>query len=125
MLDNIYWMNVGEDAITSNSSGGITVINIEGYDADDKLFQVSAASTLNVADCIIHRAGKGAAPEWRHHVPYRCHIDQCDINSMDEGVFRTDSFSSTPRLTNSRLHDAGVVCIGSWARGTQSGNTSY
>jgi pectate lyase C len=52
-------------------------------------------------------------------------FDNCDINTMNEGVFRTDSSSSTARLTNSRLHNAGTVCIGPWASCTQSGNTSY
>lgn len=55
-LDNIYWMDGGEDAMTIKSSGTTTVSNIEGYDADDKFFQVNAASTLNVTNCIIHRA---------------------------------------------------------------------
>jgi pectate lyase C len=44
---------------------------------------------------------------------------------MKEGIFRTDSSSSTARLTNSRLRSAGSVCIGSWASCTQSGNTTY
>lgn len=31
---------------------------------------------------------------------------------------------STARLTNSRLHDAGTVCISPWPSCTQSGNTN-
>ncbi len=69
VLDNIYWMNVGEDAMTIKSSGTTTVSNIEGYDADDKFFQVNAASTLNVTNCIIHRAGKALRQNGGTHVP--------------------------------------------------------
>lgn len=125
VLDNIHWMNVGEDAMTIKSSGTTTVSNIEGYDADDKFFQVNAASTLNVTNCIIHRAGK--ALRQNGGTTYRINVsfNRCDINSMNEGVFRTDSSSSTASLTNSRLHDTGTVCIGPWASCTQSGNTSY
>lgn len=125
ILDNIYWMNVGEDAMTIKSSGTTTVRNIEGYDASDKFFQVNAASTLNVSNCIIHRAGK--ALRQNGGTTYRINVtfDRCDLNTLDEGVFRTDSSSSTARLTNSRLHDAGTVCIGPWASCTQSGNTNY
>jgi pectate lyase C len=124
-LDNIFWMNVGEDAMTIKSSGTTTVRNIEGYDAEDKFFQVNAASTLNVSNCIIHRAGK--ALRQNGGTTYRINVtfDRCDINTMDEGVFRTDSSSSTARLTNSRLHDAGTICIGPWSTCQQSGNTSY
>lgn len=125
VLDNIYWMNVGEDAMTIKSSGTTTVRNIEGYDSEDKFFQVNAASTLNVSNCIIHRAGKALRQNGGTTFRIDVTFDRCDINTMGEGVFRTDSSSSTARLTNSRLHSAGSVCIGSWSSCTQSGNTSY
>ena len=124
-LDNIYWMNVGEDAMTIKSSGTTTVSNIEGYDADDKFFQVNAASTLNVTNCIIHRAGKALRQNGGTTFQVNVSFNRCDINSMNEGVFRTDSSSSRASLTNSRLHDAGTVCIGPWASCAQSGNSSY
>lgn len=124
-LDNIYWMNVGEDAMTIKSSGTTTVRNIEGYDSADKFFQVNAASTLNVSNCIIHRAGK--ALRQNGGTTYRIDVsfDRCDLNTLGEGVFRTDSSSSTARLTNSRLHNAGTICIGPWASCSQSGNSNY
>jgi pectate lyase C len=124
-LDNIYWMNVGEDAMTIKSSGTTNVRNIEGYDADDKFFQINAASTLNVSNCIIHRAGKALRQNGGTTFRIDVTFDRCDLNTLDEGVFRTDSSSSNARLTNSRLHDAGSVCIGPWASCTQSGNSSY
>ena len=125
VLDNIYWMNVGEDAMTIKSSGTVTVRNIEGYDSDDKFFQINAASTLNVSNCIIHRAGKALRQNGDTTFRIDVTFDRCDLNTLGEGVFRTDSSSSTARLTNSRLHDAGSVCIGPWASCTQSGNSSY
>jgi pectate lyase C len=125
VLDNIYWMNVGEDAMTIKSSGTTTVRNIEGYDSEDKFFQINAASTLNVSNCIIHRAGKALRQNGGTTFRIDVTFDRCDINTMGEGVFRTDSSSSNARLTNSRLHAAGSVCIGSWASCTQSGNTNY
>lgn len=44
---------------------------------------------------------------------------------MDEGVFRSDSSSSTAKITNSRLHNAGGICIGSWASCAHSGLVYY
>ncbi len=125
VIDNVHWMNVGEDALTIKSSGTVTVRNIEGYDADDKFFQVNAASTLNVSNCIIHRAGKSLRQNGGTSYRIDVSFDRCDINDMNEGIFRTDSSSSTARLTNSRLHDAGTVCIGPWASCQQSGNSNY
>lgn len=124
-IDNVHWMNVGEDALTIKSSGTTTVRNIEGYDADDKFFQVNAASTLNVSNAIIHRAGKALRQNGGSTYRINVSFDRCDINSMGEGVFRTDSNVSTARLTNSRLRNAKTICIGPWASCVQSGNTTY
>jgi hypothetical protein len=124
-IDNVHWSNVGEDALTIKSSGTVNVSNVEGYDADDKFFQVNAASTLNVTNCIIHRAGKALRQNGGTDFRIVVSFDRCDINGMNEGIFRTDSQVSEASLTNSRLHDAGDVCIGPWARCSQSGNTQY
>lgn len=124
-IDNVHWLDVGEDALTIKSSGTVNLRNIEGYDADDKFFQINAASTLNVTNCIIHRAGKVLRQNGGTTFAINVSLDRCDINSMGEGIFRTDSSSSTARITNSRTHDAGTVCIGPWRSCTQSGITPY
>jgi pectate lyase C len=124
-LDNIHWLDVGEDAMTIKSEGTTIVRNVEGYDAEDKFFQINAASTLQVSNCIIHRAGKALRQNGGTDFQINVTFDNCDINTMDEGIFRTDSDSSTARLTNSRLHDAGDLCIGPWGSCTESGNTNY
>jgi pectate lyase C len=124
-IDNVHWLDVGEDALTIDSTGTTIVRNIEGYDADDKFFQINAASTLQVSNCIIHRAGKALRQNGGTTFRIDVSFDRCDLNTLDEGVFRTDSPNSTARLTNSRLHDAGSICIGRWLSCTQSGNTNY
>jgi pectate lyase C len=124
-LDNIYWMDVGEDAMTIKSSGTTTVRNIEGYNADDKFFQINAASTLNVTNCIIHNAGKALRQNGGTSFRIDVSFNSCDINNMNEGVFRTDSSVSRASLTNSRLHDVPTICIGPWAACSSSGNTNY
>jgi pectate lyase C len=124
-LDNILWLDVGEDAMTIKTAGTVIVRNIEGFDSDDKFFQINAASTLQVSNCIIHNAGKALRQNGGTTFPINVTFDRCDINTMDEGIFRTDSSSSTARITNSRLHDAGDVCIGAWSSCTSSGITNY
>ena len=54
VLDNIYWMNVGEDAMTIKSSGTTTVEeHSRGTTQKPKFFQVNAASTLNMSNSIL------------------------------------------------------------------------
>jgi pectate lyase C len=125
-IDNVVWMDVGEDALTIKSSGGtVNVRNITGSNSDDKFFQINAASTLNVSNCIIRNAGKALRQNGGTTFRINVTFDRCDLNSMDEGIFRTDSSVSTARITNSRLHDAGSTCIGPWSSCTSSGITVY
>jgi pectate lyase C len=124
-VDNVVWLNVGEDALTVKTSGTVNIRNIEGFDADDKFFQINAASTVNVSNCIIRNAGKVLRQNGGTTFRINLTFDRCDFNTMDEGIFRTDSSSSTVRFTNSRIHDTGTTCIGPWASCTQSGITTY
>jgi len=124
-IDNVVWLDVGEDALTIKTAGTVTVRNITGLNADDKFFQINAASTLNVSNCIIRNAGKALRQNGGTTFRINVTFDRCDLNTMDEGIFRTDSSVSTARITNSRLHDAGSTCIGPWASCTSSGITQY
>ena len=123
-IDNVTWQDVGEDALTVKSSGTYYIRNIEGYDAYDKFFQINAASTVNVSNAIIHRAGKALRQNGGTTFTIHVTFDNVDIQDMKEAVFRTDSSSSTARITNSCLENVGTVCMGNWASCTASGNSS-
>ncbi|HSS01438.1 MAG TPA: pectate lyase [Kofleriaceae bacterium] len=124
-IDNVRWLDVGEDALTVKTAGTVTIRNITGINADDKFFQINAASTVNVSNCIIRNAGKALRQNGGTTFRINVTFDRCDLNTMDEGIFRTDSSSSTARITNSRVHDAGSTCIGPWASCTSSNITQY
>lgn len=124
-IDNVRWTNVGEDALTIKSSGTVTVRNISGYNGEDKFFQVNAASTLNVSNCVIDRMGKALRQNGGTTYKITANFDRCQISNMGEGIFRTDSPNSVARITNSRLRNAGSICIGRWASCTSSGITNY
>ena len=124
-LDNIRWTNVGEDALTIKSSGTVNVRNISGYNGEDKFVQVNAASTLNVSNCIVDNMGKFLRQNGSTTFKIIANVDRCQISNMKEGIFRTDSPNSEARITNSRLRNAGSICIGRWASCTSSGITNY
>jgi pectate lyase C len=124
-LDNFRWTDVGEDAWTVKKAGTVYIRNVSGYDAADKWGQVNDASTIEISNCIVHRAGKAIRQNGGTDFKIVVKMDKCDIADMKEGVFRTDSSKSEAYLSNSRLHNAGTICIGPWAKCSLSNNTTY
>ncbi|HEX7025951.1 MAG TPA: pectate lyase [Gammaproteobacteria bacterium] len=127
-VDNIHWSDVGEDAMTiKDPTNGATVTanNLEGYDSADKFLQANDDATWSVNNCIVKRAGKFLRQNGDTTFPLHMNVSNCDIADMNEGIFRSDSPNSTARITNSRLHNAGDICIGDWASCTSSGITNY
>jgi pectate lyase C len=124
-LKNFKWTNVGEDAYTIKSSGTANISNVSAYNGSDKYGQVNAASTVNISACVVDTMAKFLRQNGDTTFKITVNASNCDISNMSEGVFRSDSSSSIAKLSNSRLHNAGSLCIGSWASCTGSGNTSF
>ncbi|MCE3253080.1 MAG: pel3C [Cellvibrio sp.] len=124
-IENIRWTNVGEDAMTVKESGTINIKNISAFQGDDKFFQVNAASTININNCVVDDMGKYLRQNGGTTFAVNVSVSNCQISNMGEGIFRTDSPNSTARITNSRLRNAGDICIGKWKSCTSSGITSY
>lgn len=124
-IDNIRWTDVGEDAMTVKSQGDVVVKNIEAYNGFDKFFQVNAASNITISNCVVDTMGKFLRQNGGTGFTINVTADNCDIINMSEGVFRTDSSTSTAKLTNSRLRNAGQLCIGAWASCGSSGVTNF
>jgi pectate lyase C len=127
-VENIYWSDVGEDAMTIKSptdGATVTAINIEGYNSADKFFQANDDATWIIENCVVKNAGKFLRQNGGKTFPLHVEVNNCDISDMNEGVFRSDSPNSTARITNSRLHNAGDICIGSWGSCTSSGISYY
>ncbi|GAB1258856.1 hypothetical protein NBRC116494_33580 [Aurantivibrio plasticivorans] len=119
-IDNIRWTDIGEDGLTVKSQGDIVVRNIEAYDGYDKFMQINAAANITVSNCIVDGAGKFLRQNGGTGFTINVTVDNCDIKNMKEAVFRTDSSSSTARLTNSRIRNAGTICYGPWRSCTTS-----
>lgn len=124
-LDNIHWTNVGEDAATVKSSGTTVLRNIEAYNGEDKFLQVNAVTDMTVDNCIVDSMGKFLRQNGGTTFRMSINVSNCQISNMSEGIFRSDSPNATARITNSRLHNAGSICIGSWSSCTSSGITNY
>ena len=124
-VENIRWTNVGEDALTVKSQGDVVIRNVEGFNGSDKFLQVNAPTNMTVSNCIVDNMGKFVRQNGGTTFPMTINVNNCDISNMSEGIFRSDSSSSTARITNSRRRNAGSVCIGAWASCTSSNLTNF
>lgn len=124
-LENIRWTDVGEDAMTVKSAGDVIVRNIEGFNGSDKFMQINASTNLTVSNCIVDNMGKFLRQNGGTSFEINVTVDNCDISNMSEGIFRTDSRRSTAHISNSRLRNAGQVCIGNWASCTSSNLSGF
>ncbi len=122
-LDNIRWTDIGEDALTVKSAGNVTIKNIDAYNGYDKFMQINAATNLHISNCIVDGAGKFLRQNGGSNFTINVTADNCEISNLKEAVFRTDSSSSTARITNSTLKNYGEICYGSWKSCSYSGIT--
>jgi pectate lyase C len=98
---------------------------VTGVDGEDKFGQVNAASTVNLSNCIVDDVAKLFRQNGDTTFQINLVVDRCRLSNFGEGIFRTDSSSSTARITNSQLRNTGNMCIGPWRSCTGSGNTSF
>jgi len=57
-LDNVEWIDVGEDAITLKSKGTVTLNNCIAKNAYDKVLQINADGTININNFRVTTFGK-------------------------------------------------------------------
>ena len=126
-LNNVHWQDVGEDALTVKKSGAVTIDGGTAFNAADKVFQINAASTFTVRNFVARSAGKFIRQNGGTTFKVSMFIDRCDISVMSEAIARTDSLTTTVRMTNTRYSRIGRQLFIGFAPGnvSQSGNVQY
>jgi pectate lyase C len=126
-LQNIVWEDIGEDAMTIKKEGTVVLNGGSAKNGDDKVFQINAASTFRVSNFKAENAGKFIRQNGDTTFKVQVFIDKCDIKNMKESIFRTDSKSSTVRMTNTRYSGIGKepFLVPNKSQVSESGNTKY
>ena len=106
-LENIHWLDIGEDAMTVKESGTVHLNCGSSTEGEDKTFQVNAASEIHISNFTARNAGKFMRQNGDTTFHVDVYIDHCDISGMDECIFRTDSTTSHVTMTNTRYHNIG------------------
>lgn len=132
-LENIHWLDIGEDAMTVKESGTVNLFCGSSRDGEDKTFQVNASSVIHISHFTARDAGKFMRQNGDTTFHVEVTIDHCDIANMDEVIFRTDSTTSHVTLTNTRYSNLGrglfmfgdTIVDGDSAQSTVSNNEEY
>jgi len=126
-LRNIVWEDIGEDALTIKGEGTVKLDGGSATNGDDKVFQINAASRFEVSNFKASKAGKFIRQNGDTTFKVEVVIDKCDISDMDEAIFRTDSNSSTVKMTNTRYSNIGDELFVGVSSGniTEQNNTEY
>lgn len=125
-ISNVTWLDVGEDALTLKSSGTVNITGGGAYKAYDKVFQINASGTININNFKANDIGKLARQNGGTSFTVVFTLNNSDISDVKDSIFRTDSSSSSAKITNTRYHNVPTLFKG-FASGktSQSGNTKY
>ncbi|WP_338553531.1 pectate lyase [Paenibacillus sp. KS-LC4] len=125
-IENVTWQDVGEDALTLKSSGTVNITGGGAYKAYDKVFQINAAGTINIKNFKANDIGKLVRQNGGTTFTVTMNLSNSDISKVKDSIFRTDSSSTTGKITNTRYSNVPTLFKG-FASGktSQSGNTAY
>lgn len=125
-ITNVTWQDVGEDALTLKSSGTVNITGGGAYKAYDKVFQMNAAGTINIKNFKANDIGKLVCQNGGTTFKVVMTLDNSDISQVKDSIFRTDSSTSTGKITNTKYSNVPTLFKGFASGNTsQSGNTQY
>lgn len=107
-LENVHWLDVGEDAMTVKEEGTVNLDCGSATLAEDKIFQINAASTVYISNFTAFDAATFMRQNGDTTFELKAFIDQCDISDV-ETVFKTDGPTSHVTMTNTRYHNISDV----------------
>ncbi|MGW5133353.1 pectate lyase [Streptomyces sp. NPDC004135] len=112
-LQNVWWLDVGEDAASfkgKSSSAVYQVIGGGARNADDKVLQFNGAGTLNVSGFQVENAGKLVRSCGNCRTQYKRTIvlDDIDVTApMNSIVGVNANYGDTATLSRIRIHGDG------------------
>ena len=90
-LTDVWWKDVGEDAMTMKGPGNVKVIGGGAYAATDKIFQINAPGSLSIDGFTADGFGKAVRTNGGHDFPISIDIRNSVFRNGDEAVVRSDA----------------------------------
>jgi pectate lyase C len=120
-LDNIRWLKLQDRAVTIKTAGNVVASGISGANGNG-LFQVDAASTLNLSNCVMDKMQTVLTQNKNARFNITVFADRCQLSNVSDALFVSESSGSVAKLTNSYLRKADVLCKGAWQSCPDVGN---
>jgi len=103
LLDTILWEKVGEDAASVRSyfpCGDITILNSQGYDAVDKMFQVNTACNIRIDNFIGANMGKFLKTMGETEGPMHIDVSNIHVTGVVSAVIQCETSKCWIRHNN-------------------------
>lgn len=99
-LKDVWWKDVGEDAMTMKGPGNVKVSGGGAYNASDKIFQINAGGSLSIDGFTADTFGKAVRTNGGKDFPISIDIKNSVFRNGDEAVVRTDASQAKVNLEN-------------------------
>lgn len=90
-LKDVWWKDVGEDAMTMKGAGNVKVSGGGAYAASDKIFQINAGGSLSIDGFTADGFGKAVRTNGGKDFPIEIDITNSVFRNGKEAVIRTDA----------------------------------
>lgn len=91
VVENVHWLDVGEDALTIKKKGDVKVLGGSAKNASDKVFQVNASSTLKIKNFKADNIGKLIRQNGGTDFPTHFYLIDVTVNDFRSGIAVVDS----------------------------------
>ncbi len=108
-LENVHWLDVGEDALTKKAAGHIVMKDCSMQNGDDKGIQDNAPGSIECYNCTFKNLGKAYRTNGGKTFDASIKFINCTFEGMKEAIARSDSPNFEALLDNSSWTDVGSV----------------
>jgi len=104
-LDNVWWRDVGEDAMTMKGEGNVTVNGGGAFNASDKVFQINAGGSLTLNNFTADTFGKGIRTNGGKDFPIDISVNNSTFRNGEEAVVRSDATQARIKLSGNTIEN--------------------
>jgi hypothetical protein len=104
-LDNVWWRDVGEDAMTMKGEGKVTVNGGGAFNASDKVFQLNHGGSFTLNNFTADTFSKGIRTNGGKDFPIDITVKNSTFRNGEEAVVRSDATQARIKLEGNTIEN--------------------